>query len=85
VGDREVGVEMKHFIGSCVGNPFKTVNTLCRIVDEAKEINQSTFISECEISEEQIERFCEYPNDYGFYKNNEVMFYKWSSIEHFYK
>jgi len=78
-------MEKKTLIGTCVDNPFREMEKLEKIIDEAKKISKRTFFKRCEIAleiEEDIKRF---PNDYEFYKYQEIYFYRWSAIEHFYK
>ena len=75
---------MKQFIGSCVDNPFSSVEELSRIIDEAKEITQTEFLEQCVIDEQVMPMMERYPSDFTYYKNGEVYFHTHSAIEYFY-
>ncbi|GAG98572.1 unnamed protein product [marine sediment metagenome] len=75
----------KEFIGNCVKNPFNYINILAEIVDKAKEITKKTFLKYCIITDKQKSKMKEYPNDYTFWKNRNIYFYRHSGIEYFYE
>jgi len=76
----------KQLIGTCVGNPFKSLWKLNFILDNAKEITRQTFFRNCDVDNDTKIGMYEYPNDFEYYKSYEgVYFYTWSAIEHFYK
>ncbi len=75
---------MKEFIGTCVENPFSSLRILQKVIEDAKAISKQTFLKHCEVEPHILHAFNEYPNDYEFYRYNEVCFYTWSAIEHFY-
>ncbi len=80
---------MKTFIGTCVGNPFRSVDDLCQVIDDAREISKKTFLKRCDVPSEQRQDFTDFPNDVSFFVYNGkigrgIYFYTWSMIEHFY-
>ncbi|KKM80289.1 hypothetical protein LCGC14_1341400 [marine sediment metagenome] len=75
---------MKQFQGTCVGNPFNSVEELCSVIDEAHEIKMGTFIRNCKPDPELKKEFRRFPRDFTFHKNRGIYFYTWSMIEHFY-
>ena len=74
----------KEFIGTCVENPFEDDTILYEMVENAKEISKQTFFKHCNITLDHKRMMRDYPNDYQFYKNKNLYFYKWSAIEYFY-
>ena len=81
---------MKQFLCTCEspdyeGLGLKDVNDLIDFVDEAKEITSKEFLEDYIDGKELKIRINEFPNDFVFYKNNEIIFYTHSCIEHFYK
>ena len=76
---------MKQFIGTCVGNPFSGVDELNKIVDSGRVISKKRFLSECDVDNCIISEMKRFPYDYQFFKSDEIYFYEWSAIEHFYK
>lgn len=75
---------MKDFIGTCVSNPFESLDELEVITDNAREVDKREFLDICEIDDEIKAQMREYPHDYGFYKSGDIYFYTWSCIEHFF-
>lgn len=76
---------MKQFIGDCVGgNPLPPEYSLEDVIDNATEIDADEFLNECEVDDKTKVGMYEFPNDYGFYKYQDIYFYTWSVIEHFY-
>jgi len=76
---------MKTFIGTCVNNPFGSMERLEAIVDEAEEISQAQFLQQCTVTSSVLAEMQCYPQDFEFYRNGEVYFFCWSAIEHFYR
>ncbi len=78
----------KQYIWSCVTNPFKTIDKLSCIIDNAKEITKETFFKNCDFIPidyvENKKQFDLYPNDFSFYKYKTIYFYTHSAIEYFY-
>lgn len=77
--------DKKQCIGTCVGNPFETIEELSAIIDSAREITKNTFLKHCEIEEDIKASMKRFPYDYSYYKNKDIYFFTWSMIEHFYK
>ena len=75
---------MKPFQGTCVGNPFDDIDTLCQVVENADAIAKRTFLKHCDVDPDTKKEFTQWPRDYAFFKNKNVYFYTWSCIEHFY-
>ena len=78
--------------GSCVDNPFDSVDELIEIIDNATEITFEEFIVECDTSGLGFEfdqclkcTMRDYPNDFSYYRNEGIYFYVHSAIEHFFK
>jgi hypothetical protein len=84
------GYSMKTYKGSCVDNPFKTVELLEEVIDNSIEITYKTFKKHCLDDGELHKSVTEFPNDFTFhrYKSKHslftIYFYTWSAIEHFY-
>jgi hypothetical protein len=76
---------MKEFIGTCVENPFGSVDRLCEIIDKAKNVSRKAFFTVCDLSEDEKRIMRQYPNDFRFFCNGAIFFYEWSRIEYFYK
>jgi hypothetical protein len=74
---------LKEFIFDCV-NPGINVKRLSNVVDNAREIQKSTFMKNCNVDESIRENMMEFPNDYRYFKSSEFYFYTWSCIEFFY-
>lgn len=76
------------FIGTCVTNPFPTVDELSEVIDSALEIKPATFYRWCDVPDEAKQFINALHNDYTFYKSRYrglvIYFYTWSAIEHFY-
>ena len=77
-------MKTKEFIGTCVENPFHRIETLCEIVDNAREITKETFLSHCFVHPETLAQMKQYPHDYEYYKYKNIYFYTWSAIEYFF-
>jgi hypothetical protein len=79
--------EMKKYIGSCVENPFKSVNRLTEIIDSGKRIGLRKFMQNCEIAEDTIRDMKKFSHDYMFHCSEkfDIMWYTHSCIEYFYK
>lgn len=80
---------MREFIGTCVGNPFASVGDLCQVVENARPITKRTFLRRCNIPSDLKAEFTMYPHSFEFSKYNgiigeDIYFYTWSAIEHFY-
>ena len=75
----------KECFGTCVDNPFETVEELSDIIENAHEITKRTFIKRCEVDSEIKAQMRRFPYDYVYYKNGNIYFYTWSVIEHFFK
>jgi len=76
---------MKEFIGTCVENPFGRIETLVKIIDNAREISKRSFLRQTCVHPDIIKEMRRFPNDYEFYQHKDICFYTWSAIEHFYK
>jgi len=74
----------KEFIGDCVNNPFASLETLSEIIDNAREITKKTFIKYCDVENDLRQDMKQFPNDYTFFKYQNIYFFTWSAIEHFY-
>ena len=72
------------FIWTCVDNPFKDVETLSYVIDNAKQISKQYFFRKCDVDIETKKNMKEYPNDYSYYSQDWIYFFIWSMIEHFY-
>lgn len=75
----------KEYFGDCVNNPFNTLENLCLVIDNSKEITKQTFMRNCFVEDEIKKEMRTFPNDYTYYKNRGIYFYVWSMIEYFYK
>lgn len=77
-----------YLIGTCVDNPFETMDALCSVIDEAYRITREQFEEYVDLEEEISEQMDEYPHDYTFSKSQwqgrDVYFFTMSRIEHFY-
>ena len=81
---------MKEFICNCVTPDFKElgvkdVNEFSDFIDNGNSINEEEFLNSCEVEETLILNIKEYPNDYDFFENGDIMFFTHSCIEHFFK
>lgn len=77
---------MKTFIGDCVGNPFRNIDKLSRVIDEARQITRRTFLKHCDVGEELKKQTLEYPHDFSYWQfQNRIYFFTHSCIEHFFK
>lgn len=80
------GLKMiKEYLGSCVINPFNSTEELQIIVEDAKEITKQKFMENCSISKEIKGNMKMFPNDYIFYKYEDIYFFTHSAIEYFYR
>lgn len=69
----------RFFIGSCVKNPFSSVQKLSDIIDNSREITRTTFLSHCSVRDihfpynidgVSLKKNMEmYPNDFSFHKS----------------
>lgn len=75
---------MKEFRGTCVENPFGSIGDLCTVVENAVRITKRTFFKHCCVHSEIVAQMKQYPNDYEFFNRQNIYFYAWSAIEHFY-
>lgn len=74
------------FAGTCVHNPFGSIENLQRIIDSGIKCNREHFFRECEVDDEIKKMIKAFPRDFVFYRTKSgVYFYTWSAIEHFYK
>ena len=78
-------MKTKNFIGTCVENPFERLEILIKVIDSAKEITKATFLKHCYIYSNILREMKQFPYDFSFYKYNNIYFYTWSAIEHFYQ
>lgn len=77
---------MKQFIGTCVNNPFHTIDKLNSIIDKSIPITRGCFLNRCEVPEKVKREMYQFPNDFEYrHSTNGIAFYIWSAIEHFYK
>ena len=76
---------MKNLIGTCVDNPFGSVEKLDEVIDNAKPISKAHFFRSCNVPQALRADARRFPRDYTFYQNGNIMFYEWSRIEHFYR
>ena len=76
---------MKCFFGSCVSNPFGSVERLDKVVDNARPINKARFMHSCDVPDDVQADMRRFPHDYTFYQHEGIMFYEWSAIEHFFR
>lgn len=76
-----------NFIGTCIvgNNPFG--DKIDEIVENAKEITRQTFLKHCNVDPEIKKQMFTYLWDFSYFKNKKenVYFYEWSAIEHFFK
>ena len=75
----------KQFFGTCVDNPFSSVDRLTDICERSRPCAKSTFLKECDLDESTRDMIRRYPNDYSFRRTKDIYFFVWSAIEHFYK
>ena len=75
----------KESIGTCVDNPFSSVEKLTDIIERGKEISKKHFLDSCNVPDEIQADMLRFPRDYRYYKSGNVMFYEWSAIEHFFR
>ncbi len=77
---------MKELIGTCVNNPFRTLDRLNSVIDKSIPITRGCFLNRCNVETETKTLMKQYPNDFEYYHStNGIAFYVWSTIEHFYK
>ena len=81
----------KFFVGSCVNNPFHSINKLLDIIDNSREIMRVTFLKHCNVRDINFpynmkENMRKYPHDFSFNKSkiDSVYFFTHSCIEYFY-
>ncbi len=76
----------KFFQGTCVENPFRNVEELSEVTENAEEIEMREFIKNCQVDDvKTLSEFIEFGKpSFRFYKNNNIFFFVWSCIEHFY-
>lgn len=80
---------MMQFICTCVSTIWD-VNTLTDIVSNATEITTEQFFDNCDVSDVDLygtplpELYNQFPNDFGFYEHEDIMFFTHSAIEHFF-
>lgn len=76
------------WIGSCIRNPFPTVEELSEVIESAREITWRTFSKWCDAPDKLREFRILFPHNYTFYKSRfrglVIYFYEWSRIENFY-
>ena len=77
-------MKTKEFQGTCVENPFGQFEMLVKVIDNAKEITKQTFFKHCFVHPEIVTQMKQYPNDYEFYKYQDIYFFCWSAIEYFF-
>ena len=77
-------METKEFIGTCVENPFRRIETLTKIVENAREITKRTFLKYAIVHPDILANMRQFPDDYTFWKCKNVYYYEWSAIEYFY-
>jgi hypothetical protein len=75
---------LKTFIGTCITNPFRTVEELSKVIHAGKRIAMKTFLANCDIDETTRELMRAYPQDFEFFKSGEIYFYEYTSIDCFY-
>jgi hypothetical protein len=91
----------KTIFGTCVGNPFDTVERLSDVIDNAVPISKEEFLRNCDVTEgfepdhtifggqDLKKTMKEFPNDFEYYKgvgkDRGIYFFTHSAIEHFYK
>ncbi len=77
------------YVGTCVRNPFPTVQDLSDVIDRAREITKRTFMLYCRhhLNDEVLSLMRDFPNSYRYYKSKHgdrlVYYFEWSRIEHF--
>jgi len=76
---------MKDYIGNCINNPFDDVEILQTIIEEAREITEQDFFMNCEHCNTFRIDVKDYPDDYMFYRYEDIYFYTHSGIEYFYR
>ena len=76
---------MKEYIGSCIDNPFGSVEKLAEVIDNAKKISKKKFRSFVYLTDEEMKNIKLYPYDYEFYQNGKIFFNKHSCIEYFFR
>jgi len=83
-----IAYNKKQFLGDCVHNPFDSKEELDNIINDAIEISKKEFLENVEIDigdDDTMRRMIkEYPNDFEFFKNNDIYFLRHSAIEYFY-
>ena len=91
--ERSKVMQDKEFIGTCVENPFNTLDTLVNVVENyAIQITKATFLKYCIISKDLLKDMARFPDDYEFYKSYEhknpksklIYFFTHSAVEYFY-
>lgn len=76
----------KKYIGSDDhNNPFKSLDELCIIIDEAEEITKAQFLAICKVTHKLARNMKQYPNDYTYHRNREIYFYTHSAMQYFYR
>ncbi len=77
---------MKQFQGTCIDNPFRTLDRLNNVIDNGREISKAMFMAQCNINEDGLRNLMkQYPHDFVYSKSIDgIYFYTWSAIEHFF-
>jgi len=74
----------KSFIGSCVDNPFRSVEALTDVIEKGQPISRRRFIRNTILDEDIIANMRYWINDYTYYLSGKIFFYEHSRIEYFY-
>ena len=75
---------MKHFIGTCVDNPFHSVERLSHIIEKGRRISKRQFCEECDVEETWGSLMKLYPDDFQYFQYGNIMYFTHSAIENFY-
>ncbi len=76
---------MSEFIGTCVENPFESVETLGEVIDKAKNIGRTRFLEKVDVEEEDRKMMFQFPHDYDYFVYGNIYFFTHSMIEHFFE
>jgi len=81
----------KTYRGDCIGNPFRNVNQLSKIIDNSNEISKQTFLKNVELNEFMLydypikQQMKKFPNDFTYYSyKGKIYFFTHSMVEHFF-
>lgn len=85
------GINMKEYIGNCVGNPFGSLMRLSEVIDGAKSISNKKFLKECNTEDVELygyqlkQMIKQFSNDFDYFQYKDIMFFTHSCIEYFFR